>query len=158
MSNATIAPVRRSVHVQAPPERAFAIFTEGFAAWWPASHSIVEGGHGSVRIEPREGGRWYERGRTGVECEWGRVLAWEPPSRVLLSWHLDEEWRVDPDPARASELEVTFAPEDGGTRVVLEHRAFERRAGGREIAGSVAGDGGWGGLLASYAEAAHASS
>ena len=144
--------------MQAPAERAFEVFTAGLASWWPASHSIVEGGYGTVTIEPREGGRWYERGKTGAECVWGRVLAWEPPGRLMLSWHLDEEWRVDPEPARASEIEVTFTPEGDGTRVDFEHRGFERRAGGAEIAESVAQEGGWGGLLARYAEVAHASS
>ena len=125
MSNATIAPVRRSVLVQAPAERAFEVFTAGLASWWPASHSIVEGGYGTVVVEPHEGGRLYERGQTGAECVWGRVLAWEPPGRLTLSWHLDEEWRVDPDPARASEIEVTFAPAGDGTRVELEHRGWD---------------------------------
>ncbi|HET8950410.1 MAG TPA: SRPBCC family protein [Solirubrobacteraceae bacterium] len=152
----TIAPVRRSVVVRAPLERAFEVFTSGFASWWPSSHSVVEGGYGTAIIEPAEGGRWYERGSTGAECVWGHVLAWEPPSRVLLSWHLDEEWRVDPDAARASEVEVTFTPEGDGTRVTLEHRGFERRAGGAEIASEVAKGGGWGSLLETYA--AHASS
>ena len=159
MSNATIAPVRRSVFVQAPPERAFQVFTEGFASWWPSTHSIVEGGYGTAIIEPAEGGRWYERGRTGAECDWGRVVAYEPPSRVLLTWQLDGEYRYDPDAAAASEVEVTFAPEGEGTRVVLEHRGFERRAeGGAATAESVGGENGWSGLLAIYAEAAQASS
>lgn len=152
----TIAPVRRSVLVRAPLERAFEVFTTGFASWWPPSHSVVEGGYGAAIIEPAEGGRWYERGTTGAECVWGHVLAWEPPSRVLLSWHLDEDWRVDPDAARASEVEVTFAPEGDGTRVTLVHRGFERRTGGAEIASEVAKGGGWGSLLETYA--AHASS
>ena len=153
-----IAPVRRSVLVQAPPERAFSLFTDGFASWWPFSHSLLRGDYAAAIIEPAVGGRWYERGRSGAECVWGRVLAWEPPRRVLLSWQLDEEWDVDPDPARASEVEITFAAEGGGTRVVLEHRGFERRAGGGRIAQEVAGAGGWGGLLETYAEAAQASS
>jgi uncharacterized protein YndB with AHSA1/START domain len=89
---------------------------------------------------------------------WGYVLAWEPPRRVLLSWHLDDEWEVDPDPARAGEVEITFAPEADGTRVTLEHRGFERRPRGGRIAEEVAGAGGWGGLLERYAEAAQASS
>src|SRR5262245_35357508 len=146
----TIAPVRRSVVVRAPLERAFEVFTHGFASWWPPSHSVVEGGMETVVIEPAEGGRWYERGRTGAECVWGRVLAWEPPARLVLSWHLDEEFAVDPDPARASELEVTFTPEGDGTRVTLVHRGFERRAGGAVVATKVAQDGGWGSLLEAY--------
>ena len=159
MSNTTIAPVRRSVFVQAPPERAFQVFTEGFATWWPASHSIVEGGYATAIIEPAEGGRWYERGQTGAECDWGRVLAYEPPARLLLSWQLDGEFELDPDESRASQVEVTFTPEGDGTRVELVHSGFERRGeGGGEVAKGVSGEGGWSGLLARYAEAAQASS
>jgi uncharacterized protein YndB with AHSA1/START domain len=154
--HATIAPVRRAVTVAAPPERAFEVFTAGFASWWPPSHSLVDGGYESAHIEPREGGRWYERSRTGVECEWGRVLAYEPPHRILLSWELDGEFAVDPDPSRATEVEVRFTPEGDGTRVELEHRGFERRADGATIADEVAGDGGWSGLLERYAEVAAA--
>jgi uncharacterized protein YndB with AHSA1/START domain len=142
--------------VNAPPERAFAVFTEQFGAWWPSSHSLVEGGWGTAVIEPREGGRWFERGATGAECDWGRVLAYEPPHRVVLSWHLDADYRYDPDPAHASEVEVRFAPEGTGTRVDLEHRYFERHADGRgaTVADSVGGEGGWGALLGMYAQAA----
>jgi uncharacterized protein YndB with AHSA1/START domain len=159
MSNATIAPVRRSVFVEAPPERAFEIFTAGFATWWPKSHSVVEADQEGAYIEPVAGGRWYERGVDGTECDWGRVLAFEPPGRLLLSWQLDQEFEPDPDPSTASEVEVTFTREGVGTRVVLEHRGFERRAdGGAQVAESVAGEGGWSGLLVAYAEAAQASS
>ena len=159
MSNATIAPVRRSVFVKAPPERAFEVFTGGFASWWPRSHSTLAVDQEAAYIEPEVGGRWYERGEGGEECDWGRVLAYEPPHRLLLSWHLDQEFEPDPDPSTAGEVEVTFTREGDGTRVELEHRGFERRAdGGAQIAESVAGKGGWSGLLVAYAEAAQASS
>ena len=160
MSNATIAPVRRSVFVQAPPERAFEVFTEGFAGWWPASHSVLEGGQEAAIIETAEGGRWYERGPGGEECDWGRVLAFEPPRRLVLSWLLDEKFDPDPDESKASEVEVTFTPEGDGTRVELVHSGFERRGGeaGEGVAAGVAGEGGWSGLLARYAEVAQASS
>jgi uncharacterized protein YndB with AHSA1/START domain len=155
MSNATIAPVRRTVFVEAPPERAFAVFTAGFASWWPKSHSVLEVEQEAAIIEPEVGGRWYERGAGGEECDWGRVLAYEPPHRLLLSWLLDGEFEPDPDESKAGEVEVTFAPEGTGTRVELEHRGFERRAdGGAQVAESVAGEGGWSGLLVAYAEAA----
>ena len=154
---ATVAPVQRSVFVEAAPERAFAVFTEGFGGWWPSTHSVVEGGWGTAFIEPREGGRWYERGATGEECDWGRVLAYEPPHRLVLSWQLDAGYRLVADPARASEIEVRFSPEGGGTRVDLEHRHFERHGeDGEAVAGSVGGDGGWSGVLTRYAEAAGA--
>ena len=159
LSNSTIAPVRRSVFVAVPPERAFRVFAEGFAGWWPASHSVLDAEQAGAYIEPAAGGRWYERGVDGKECDWGRVLAYEPPDRLLLSWHLDQEFEPDPDPSRAGEVEVTFTREGDGTRVVLEHRGFERRAdGGAQVAESVAGEGGWSGLLVAYAEAAQASS
>ncbi len=159
MSDATIAPVRRSVLVQAPPERAFQVFTEGFASWWPASHSILEGGQEAAFIEPAEGGRWYERGPAGEECDWGRVLAFEPPRRLVLSWLLDERFELDPDESKASQVEVAFTPEGDGTRVEIVHSGFDRRGeGGEGVATGVAGEGGWSGLLARYAEAAQASS
>jgi uncharacterized protein YndB with AHSA1/START domain len=85
------------------------------------------------------------------------VLAYEPPARLLLSWHIDGAYRVDPDPAKASEVEVRFVAEGDGTRVELEHRHFERHAdGGEEVAGTVGSEGGWSGLLAMYAQAASA--
>ena len=148
----TIAPVRRSVRVAAPPERAFEVFTDGFASWWPSSHTLAEGGWGTATIEPKTGGRWFEVSATGVECVWGEVLAYEPPSLVRLSWRTDGEWKVDPDPARSSEIEVRFTPEGDGTRVELEHRGFERQHKGDEVASSVAADGGWGSLLEMYAD------
>ena len=160
MSNATIAPVRRSVFVKAPPERAFRVFTEGFASWWPKSHSVIDADQEAAYIEPEVGGRWYERGVDGAECDWGRVLAYEPPGRLVLSWLLNHEFEPDPDPSNASEVEITFTREGDGTRVELEHRGFERRGegGGAQVAESVAGEGGWSGLLVAYAEAAQASS
>jgi uncharacterized protein YndB with AHSA1/START domain len=151
--HATIAPVLRTVTVAAPPERAFEVFTAGFASWWPSSHSLVEGGYDGAFIEQHEGGRWYERSKTGVECVWGHVVAYEPPHRLLLSWLLDGEFEVDDDASRATEVEVRFTPEGDGTRVELEHRGFERRADGAAIADSVGADGGWGTLLELYARA-----
>jgi len=153
MSNAAVAPVQRSVTVAAPPERAFEVFTAGFASWWPSSHSIIEGGYEGAYIEPHEGGRWYERSKAGVEEVWGRVLSYEPPHRLVLSWQLDGEFEIDADGSRATEVEVRFAPEADGTRVDLEHRGFERRADGAAIADAVGAEGGWGSLLETYAGA-----
>ena len=158
-SAATIA-VRKSITVAAPLALAFEVFTARIESWWPmASHHIGDAACAAVVIEPRPGGRWYERGVDGTECDWGRVLAYDPPARLVLSWLLDHEFEPDPDPANASEVEVTFTREGDGTRVELEHRGFERRAeGGAQVAESVAGEGGWSGLLVAYAEAAQASS
>ena len=149
--------VRQSVLVQAPPERAFEVFTAGMSSWWPLdSHSIGERPMVAAEIEPRTGGRWYERGDDGSECDWGEVLAWDPPHRVVLAWRLSTEWAFDP--TIHTEIEVRFEPQDGGsTRVVLEHRGLDaygdKAAEMRETFGS---DGGWAGLLRSFAETAAA--
>jgi len=153
MVQATEAEVRREITVNASPERAFAFFTERFDAWWPRSHHIGEADMLQAVIEPRRGGRWYERGADGSECDWGEVLAWDPPHRLLLSWQLDGEFAYDPDTARATEVEVTFTPAGGGTRVELDHRGFERAAMGDALRRGVSAEGGWGGLLGLYAEA-----
>lgn len=148
-----IPAVRHSVTVRAPAPRAFDVFTGSMGVWWPVDHTVAEVERLEVVIEPRPGGRWYERGVDGSESEWGRVLAYEPPARVLLAWHLNREWRFVADPERASEVEVTFQPEEPGmTRVTLEHRHFERHgpdAGGiRDAVDSVDG---WPVILSAYA-------
>lgn len=154
MTEATLSGIKRSVTVDASPERAFEVFTEGFSRWWPiASHHIGEKMAVEVFIEPGVGGRWFERDADGGECDWGFVTAWEPPHRVVLSWHLTPEYRFDPDPDAASEVEVRFTPQDDGTLVELEHRGFERRAaGGAQIRETVSGEGGWTELLQMYAK------
>ena len=151
--HATVAPVQRAVTVAAPPERAFEVFTAGFKSWWPSGHSVIEGGYEGAYIEPREGGRWYERSKTGLEEAWGYVLVYEPPHRIVLSWLLDGEFEIDDDASRATEVEVRFTPDGDGTRVELEHRGFERRSDGGTIADAVSADGGWGSLLETYAAA-----
>src|ERR1700724_525804 len=87
------APVRKQVHVKAPPERAFEVFTAGFARWWPASHHIGAAAYKNSLIEPRVGGRWYEIDEDGSECDWGEVLAWQPPRRLMLSWRIGADWK-----------------------------------------------------------------
>ena len=146
------APVRKSVSVKASPEQAFRVFTERFDAWWPRSHSIGESPLKEAVIEGRAGGRWYGRLENGTEANWGDVLAWEPPRRLLLAWRIGANWQYDPD--LLTEVEVTFTPEVGGaTRVELEHRHLERMGEGAEGArASFDSDGGWGGLLKMYAE------
>jgi uncharacterized protein YndB with AHSA1/START domain len=145
--------VRQSVVVETSPERAFYVFTEGMTSWWPIdSHSIGDRPMAEAVIEPRTGGRWYERGDDGTECDWGRVLAWEPPGRIVLAWQISAEWKADP--TIRTEVEVRFTPEgDGRTRVDLEHRGLEsfgeRAEQMRAIFGS---DGGWNGLLRRFAE------
>jgi len=156
MTQATEATVRSAVTVEASVERAFAVFTEGMTGWWPLdTHHIGEKAAEAAVMEPRAGGRLFERAADGSECDWGRVLVWDPPRRLVLAWHLARDWGFDPDPEHASEVEILFAPEgDGRTRVSLEHRAFERHGpGADDVRAAVAGEGGWPGLLGRYADA-----
>src|SRR4051794_6519920 len=146
MSEATLAPVRRSIVVAAPIERAFHVFTAEYATWTPPEHHLIgDSPLADVVLEPREGGRWYEVVQDGRECDWGRVLAWEPPHRVVLSWQITPQFTPEPDPERASEVEVRFVAEaDDRTRVELEHRGFERHGEGFEqTRAAVDSEGGW---------------
>lgn len=145
------APVRRSVVVKAGIERSFTAFTANIGRWWPSSHRIGATPTANVVLEGRVGGRWYEVGSDGAECEWGKVLLWEPPRRLILGWQVDGDWKYDP--TFVTEVEVVFtALGGGGTQVDLEHRNLERygdKAGPvREMIGS---DGGWLGILRSFA-------
>ena len=146
--------VRTAVVVNAPPERAFAVFTDGIGSWWSPDHHILEAELAEMVFEPRVGGHVFDRGVDGSECRWARVLAYEPPERVVISWDIDPRWQLEPDPARASEVEVRFVAEaPGRTRVELEHRHLERHGDGWEgLRDAVGGDGGWPGCLRAYAE------
>ena len=150
--------VVKTVTVKASQQHAFKVFTAGFTTWWPSSHHIGKADMAEAIMEQREGGRWYERGVDGSECDWGTVLAYDPPNRVVVSWHLDGEWAYNPDPAKASEVEVRFVAEGPDvTRVELEHRHFERHGGDWEaVASGVGSDGGWAGILRGYADIAAA--
>jgi uncharacterized protein YndB with AHSA1/START domain len=119
--------VSKTIVVDVPLVRAFRLFLDQ-QRWWPvATHHIAQPAGESVVLEPFVGGRWYERSRDGSETDWGRVLAFEPPHRILLSWQVNPDWRHEPDPARASEIEVSFVAESRRrTRVVFEHRHLER--------------------------------
>lgn len=145
----SIPPVRKERTVQVPPETAFSVFTERIGEWWPlASHSLGGDEAVSAVIEPRLGGRVYERLADGTEHDWGTVLVWDPPSRLVLSWH------VGRDPAQSTEVEVRFDPAgEGACRVVLEHRNWERL--GEEAATTRDGyDGGWETVLGRYTDLA----
>lgn len=151
MENLTVT---KSVTVRAPRTRAFAVFTEKFFTWWPSSHHIGDTDPADAVIEPEVGGRWYERGVDGVECDWGRVLAFDPPGRLVLSWHLRGDWTYDPDPAKASEIEVRFVEDEPGTtRVELSHRHIERHDAPGDVVRGVSSPTGWAGILAIYADA-----
>jgi hypothetical protein len=103
--------VQRSVAVKAGLEHAFNVFTTGFDTWWPRSHSIGKSGLQKAIIEARLGGRCYQLSVDGSECDWGRILVWEPPRRFVLAWQLNPKWECEPDLTRASEVEVSFTPE-----------------------------------------------
>jgi uncharacterized protein YndB with AHSA1/START domain len=151
-SPATAMLVNKTVHVAAPPERAFDVFTKQIGAWWPlATHHIGKAEAKEAVIEPRVGGRWFERGVDGSECDWGRVIAWEPPARLVLGWQLSADWKFDAD--LVTEVEVRFVADGGGTRVELEHRLLERYgARADEVRTGVGGPGGWTGILARFAQ------
>lgn len=152
------AVVRKSVRVAAPVERAFSVFVEQMETWWPATHHIGSTPFEAIFVEPRVGGRWYERNAEGVQCLWGTVLAWDPPSRVRFSWHLgpghdSPEWKFDPDMAKASEVEMRFsAAGQGATLVELEHSKLERHGEGYELLrAQLDGPGAWSGILELFA-------
>lgn len=149
--------VHRSVTVGVGRERAFAVFTEGFDGWWIRSHHLGDAELEVAVMEPREGGRWYERGVDGTECDWGYVICWEPPERLVLAWQLNGRWEYDP--SVVTEVEVTFTEEGGSrTRVDLHHRNLDRMGEAAASArASFESDEGWGGLLRRFAEYAEAS-
>ena len=147
-----------TVNVEAPQQRAFDVFTSGFGSWWPMEHHIGSEPAVDAIIEPRAGGRWFERAADGSECEWGRVLEWDAPARIVLAWHLSPEFSYDPDPAMATEVEVRFIVEGPtSTRVELEHRGFEVYGErGAALRTAVSAPGGWGGIVQRYAAEAGA--
>lgn len=153
---ASIPSVRHTIIVAAPREHAFEVFTRGIDRWWFRDHSIGAEPLKEVVMEPRPGGRVFERGIHGAECDWGRVLVWEPPARLVVSWQIGGDWQFDPEPAHASEYEVRFVEEGPTrTRVEFEHRHFERHGkAGRNIRDNV--EKGWAKLLATYAATASA--
>ena len=144
------APVRKTLTVAASPARAFEVFTAGFDRWWPRSHSIGDSPLKAAVIEPRKGGRWFGLLENGTEAEWGDVLAWEPPRRLVLAWRIGANWQYDPQ--LLTEVEVIFTPEGEGTRVDFEHRHLERMGEGAEaVRASFDSEGGWTGLLQMFA-------
>jgi len=148
--------VSQSVLVPLAPDAAFELFTDRFGEWWPKdSHHILDTPAAEAILEPREGGRWYERAADGSECDWGYVREVDRPHRILLAWHLTPQWQFDPDAAKATEVEVTFTAESDGTRVTLEHRGFAVHGdAGAAMRESVGSDGGWPSLLEIYRHAA----
>ncbi len=148
------APVRKTITVKAGADQAFVVFAERMGRWWNKGHSINSSPLQDVILEPRPGGRWYERGEDGSECQWGHVIEWDPPRRLLLAWQLNAAWKFDP--SLITELEITFSPlGPDETKVDLEHRNIERYGENTEqMRAALDSDGGWAGLLKGYAEAA----
>ena len=145
--------VHASIVVDAPIERAFQVFTQDFGRFKPAEHNMLGVEIAETVFEPRVGGRLYDRGEDGSECRWARVLAYEPPHRVVLSWDVSPQWQVEADPAKTSEWEVRFVAETSQrTRVEIEHRNLDRHGGGWEgVRDGVGGDQGWPLYLSRYA-------
>ena len=151
--------VRSTVVVDAPVERAFTVFTRDIGTWWPREHHILQGELAEMTFEPRVGGNVFDRAVDGSECRWSRVLAYEPPHRVVFSWDIDLQWQLEADPARTSEIEVRFLPEGADrTRVELEHRHLERHGDGwEEMRSAVGSPDGWDLGMTAFADAVTAS-
>jgi uncharacterized protein YndB with AHSA1/START domain len=153
-TQATDTAVHASIVVDAPIERAFSVFTQDIGSWWNPDHHIIEGELAEMVFEPREGGHVYDRGVDGSECRWARVLAFEPPTRIVISWDIDLQWKREPDPAKTSEVEVRFIAENAErTRVELDHRNLDRHGDGWEqMRDAVGSPGGWPAGVQLYAD------
>lgn len=155
-SSATIPAIRGSVTINSSVDDAFKVFTESFGSWWPAAYHIGKTDMVDAFIEPREGGRWYETCADGTECDWGRVLLWAPPTRLVITWQINGMWQFDPDPEHASEVDVRFTAEGPElTRVDVEHRHFERLVAAQGVHDGMRNGGGWKALLEAYAALAN---
>jgi uncharacterized protein YndB with AHSA1/START domain len=153
MTQTDAATVRRQIVVDAPIDRAFAVFTERIGDFKPAEHNLLRAPIAETVFEPRVGGNIVDRAVDGTECRWARVLAYEPPDRVMFSWDISPQWRLETDPDRTSEVEVRFVAETPGrTRVELEHRHIDRHGSGwQAVSEGVEGDEGWPLYLERYA-------
>ncbi|NJC14794.1 uncharacterized protein YndB with AHSA1/START domain [Micromonospora profundi] len=152
MTQAATAVVRRQIVVDAPIEQAFTVFVERFGDFKPREHNLLTVPIAATVFEPRVGGHIYDRGVDGSECRWARILAYEPPTRVVFSWDIGPTWQPEPDPDLASEVEVAFIVEaPGRTRIALEHRHLERHGPGWEsVRDGVDSDAGWSLYLGRY--------
>jgi len=149
------ATLRKELVIEVDQRRAFEVFTEEIGQWWPlVTHHIGALTPDAAIIEPFVNGRWFERAMDGSECDWGRVIVWDPPRHLVLTWCINSQWRFDT--TLATEVDVTFTSEgDSRTRIVLEHRHLDRYGTDADkMRGIFDSDGGWTGILRSYA--AHA--
>jgi uncharacterized protein YndB with AHSA1/START domain len=152
MTQAAQAVVHRQIVVEAPIERAFDVFTNRFGDFKPPEHNLLGAPLVDTTFEPRVGGNIFDRAADGSECRWARILAYEPPSRVVFSWDIGPTWQLETDPERTSEVEVRFVAEAADrTRVELEHRNLDRHGAGWEgIREGVDGQDGWPRYLARF--------
>jgi uncharacterized protein YndB with AHSA1/START domain len=153
MTQAPAAVVRRQIVVAAPIDKAFSVFTERFGDFKPPEHNLLAVPIAETVFEPRVGGHIYDRGTDGSECRWARVLAYDPPSRVVFSWDIGPTWQVETDTDNTSEVEVRFVADGPDhTRVELEHRNIDRHGPGWEsVAAGIGDDQGWPLYLDRYA-------
>jgi len=151
---ATDTAVHREVTVDASPEAAFDVFVNHFDTWWPRSHTIAAAEMAEAVIEPRLGGRFYERGVDGSQAVWGEVLTYEEPDAITLSWHVGGDWQLE---SAMSEIQVTFRRDGDQTKVAVTHDHLERHTAADALRGAVGGEeGGWNDLLRLYSEAVSA--
>jgi uncharacterized protein YndB with AHSA1/START domain len=146
--------VRQEIDVEVPVDRAFRVFTEQMDKIKPRDHNMLAVDIAETVLEPRAGGRIFDRGTDGSECEWGSVIAYEPPDRVVFSWNVSPRWQLETDPVRRSEVEVRFIAEGPErTRVALEHRHLDRHGDGWEgLRDGVAAPDGWALYLRRYTD------
>jgi uncharacterized protein YndB with AHSA1/START domain len=150
--------IRHEIVVHAPIARAFSVFTDDFGSFKPPEHNMLSVEIAETVFEPRAGGAVYDRGVDGSECRWARILAFEPPNRVVFSWDITTQWQVETDLDKTSEVEVRFVAETPDrTRVELEHRNLDRHGPGWESErDGVASDQGWPLYLERFAEQVNA--
>jgi uncharacterized protein YndB with AHSA1/START domain len=155
MTTKTETAFRTTITVKAPIERAFTVFTAGFDTWWPRAHHIGEAALASVTMESGVGGRWFERRVDGSECDWGRVLVWDPPRQVSLTWQINSEWDPDPNLEEPATVDIRFIAEgEKVTRVEFEHRGLDGLGPSWErVLRDVSSGTGWSGILESFAGA-----
>lgn len=152
-------PKSDSIHlmrmVATPASDAFEIFTDGLSTWWPAEYTWAQDTLETIAIEAEVGGRCFERGPHGFECDWGRVLTWEPPRRLVFTWQISPERVPEPNPDKAGEVEVRFVEEEPAkTRVEFEHRGFARHGDhGTDYRDAMASPQGWPYILDQYVAA-----
>jgi uncharacterized protein YndB with AHSA1/START domain len=152
MSETAAVVVRRQIIVAAPIEKAFSVFTERFGEFKPKEHNLLSAPIAETVFEPKVGGHIYDRAVDGSECRWARILAYDPPGRVVFSWDISPTWQIETEPDNTSEVEVLFIAEaPDRTRVELEHRHLDRHGPGwPAVSDGVGGDEGWPLYLARY--------